>query len=114
MSNKVTVTIVDVATNKELHKFTFDPTKTTYVIPEGSKLGLIFKPEEEQMTEQQNPYSFHFIPNPIMSEWHCYMFGNKPGGNGFTWRPHKGKEPNWFWRKMQYLILGNLWVKDDD
>jgi len=23
----------------------------------------------------------------------------------------EGKEPNWFWRKMQYLILGNRWEK---
>jgi len=66
------------------------------------------------MTEQQNPYrDFRFL-NPEMSEWQCYLFGNKPGGFGIVWRPHKGEEPNWFWRKMQYLILGNLWARDHD
>jgi hypothetical protein len=27
--------------------------------------------------------------------------------------PRKGQEPNWFWRKMQFLILGNKWVKNE-
>ena len=54
------------------------------------------------------------ITTPEYSEWQCYLFGNRQGGSGIVWRPHKGKEPNWFWRKMQWLILGNLWVKDDD
>jgi hypothetical protein len=69
------------------------------------------------MSEQQNPYGdyrLNFITTFEYSEWRCYLFGNKPGVNGIIWRPLKGKEPNWFWRKMQYLILGNLWVKDDD
>ena len=48
------------------------------------------------------------IKYPEYSEWQCLMFGT----DGWTWRPLKGKEPNWFWRKMQYLILGNKWVKD--
>jgi hypothetical protein len=65
------------------------------------------------MTEQQNPYRDFRFPSPEMSEWQCYLFGNKPGGFGVVWRPHKGNEPNWFWRKMQYLILGNLWVRDN-
>ena len=43
------------------------------------------------------------------SDWKCYLFGGS--GTSLTWTPHKGKEPNWFWRKMQYLILGNRWVK---
>lgn len=67
------------------------------------------------MTEQQNPYSdyrFATIRQPEMSDWQCHLFGCKPDGFHITWRPLKGKEPNWFWRKMQYLILGNLWVKD--
>lgn len=69
------------------------------------------------MSEQPNPYSdyrLNVFRKPEFSEWCCYLFGNKPGGAGIAWRPHKGKEPNWFWRKMQWLILGNLWVKDDD
>jgi hypothetical protein len=40
------------------------------------------------------------------------LYGNSD--NGISWRPLKGKEPNWFWRKMQYLCFGNKWVKDDN
>ena len=66
-------------------------------------------------TEQQNPYSdmrFDTFRKPEMSEWQCYLFGGRSDSNYISWRPRKGKEPNWFWRKMQWLILGNLWVKD--
>ena len=70
------------------------------------------------MSEQPNPYSDYrlitAIRQPEFSEWCCYLFGSKPGSGGIVWRPHKGKEPNWFWREMQWLILGNLWVKEDD
>ena len=46
------------------------------------------------------------------SDWQCHMFGSN--GDGISWRPLKGKEPNWFWRKMQYLCFGNKWVKDNE
>ncbi|CAB4195618.1 hypothetical protein UFOVP1295_24 [uncultured Caudovirales phage] len=46
---------------------------------------------------------------PQFSEWVCECFGC--GGMGITIRPLKGKEPNWFWRKMQYLCFGNRWYK---
>ncbi|MBC8437093.1 hypothetical protein H8D85_02095 [bacterium] len=47
------------------------------------------------------------------SDWICYMFGNTPNENtGLKWRPAEGFEPNWFWRKMQWLILGNTWKKE--
>jgi hypothetical protein len=45
------------------------------------------------------------------SEWQCHLFGSNSNG-GISWRPLKGKEPNWFWRKMQYLCFGNRWVKE--
>ena len=51
------------------------------------------------------------ISVPIMSKWDCYLFGNSPEHGGIIWNPEEGKVPNWFWRKMQYLILGNKWVK---
>jgi hypothetical protein len=54
------------------------------------------------------PYS---LTIPEKSEWKCYLFGSQDGG-GFVWYPNKGVEPNWFWRKMQFLILGNKWVKE--
>jgi len=47
------------------------------------------------------------------SEWVCYLFGNTPKEKtGIEWRPAEGCEPNWFWRKMQWLILGNTWKKE--
>jgi hypothetical protein len=49
-----------------------------------------------------------FMPNQEMSDWKCYLFGS----DGITFQPEKGKEPNWFWRMMQYLLLGNRWVKE--
>jgi len=50
------------------------------------------------------------IDLPGYSEWQCHLFGSN--GQGISWRPVKGQEPNWFWRKMQYLCFGNKWVKD--
>lgn len=49
---------------------------------------------------------------PEYSKWKCYLFGNRPGEHGMIWQPLKGKEPNFFWRIMQYLIIGNYWVKE--
>lgn len=50
------------------------------------------------------------------SDWKCYLFGM--GEYGVTFTPIKGKEPNAFWRVMQYLCFGNEWInikeeKDD-
>jgi hypothetical protein len=45
-------------------------------------------------------------------EWECYLFGST-GSDGLTLHPLKDKEPNWFWRKMQFLLLGNRWVKKE-
>jgi hypothetical protein len=41
------------------------------------------------------------------SEWQCEIFP------GTRWTALKGKEPNWFWRKMQFLILGFRWVNTE-
>lgn len=48
---------------------------------------------------------------PELSEWTCYLFGNTPDSSGIVWTPVKGKHPNWFWRKMQYICFGNMWRK---
>lgn len=40
------------------------------------------------------------------SDWICELFGV---GHSFYMRPRKGKHPNFFWRWMQYIILGNKW-----
>lgn len=44
------------------------------------------------------------------SDWVCYLFGGN-FVNGLSWTPEKGKEPNWFWRWMQYFFFGNKWEK---
>ncbi len=50
------------------------------------------------------------IELPERSEWSCRLFGGTIE-NGMVWTPQKGQHPNWFWRTMQYLILGNKWVR---
>ena len=65
-----------------------------------------------ELTEEQLE-GLSVLKLPERSEWQCYLFGNTPNNQGMIWVPNKGQEPNWFWRKMQYLILGNLWVKKD-
>ena len=47
---------------------------------------------------------------PEWSDYQCHLFGSI--GDGITWRPLKGKEPNWFWRWMQFICFGNKWGKD--
>ena len=48
---------------------------------------------------------------PEYSEWTCHLFGHR---GGLVYPPLKGKEPNWFWRMTQHLILGHKWVKEQD
>lgn len=42
---------------------------------------------------------------PEQSDWKCEII------SGYFFTPLKGKEPKWFWRKMQYLFLGFKWSK---
>jgi len=44
---------------------------------------------------------------PALSKWECHLFGDS---NGIVWTPRLGHEPNWFWRKMQFLFFGNRWI----
>lgn len=53
------------------------------------------------------------IHNPKMSNWECYMFGNRPGGSGIMYIPQEGRVPNRFVRWMMYLCFDCLWVKKD-
>lgn len=57
--------------------------------------------EGEQLTISQPEYS---------DKWECELFGV---GEAMVLTPEQDKEPNWFWRIMQYLILGNKWVRKD-
>jgi len=47
------------------------------------------------------------IKETKFSNWKCHVFGAKD----IVWLPNEGDEPNWFWRRMQYLFFGNKWVK---
>lgn len=62
-----------------------------------------------QITPKDVYDDLHVLTLPQYSDWECHCFGCD--GDGIIWTPLKGKAPNWFWRKMQYLIFGNRWVK---
>jgi len=47
---------------------------------------------------------------PEQSEWECHLFG---ADSELVLTPPKGKEPNFFWRWMQYICFGNKWVKKE-
>jgi hypothetical protein len=72
--NKVTVSVMDVTNHTTLHEFTLDPTKATYVVPEGSKFGFVFKPEDSD---------FQFIfakPDPLFDVlWDLGMAKDRAG-----------------------------------
>ena len=48
---------------------------------------------------------------PKISNYTCYMFGNRPGGMGMVYTPVEGKVPNRFVRFMMRICLGCTWVK---
>lgn len=66
------------------------------------------------LQEYATTSEMHIFKVPERSDWKCYLFGGKPDAQGLVYIPAKGNEPNWFWRKMQYLILGNLWVYEPE
>ena len=49
---------------------------------------------------------------PKQSNWKCYLFGNRPGGNGIMYVPSEGRVPNRFVRFMMRICFDCLWVKD--
>jgi hypothetical protein len=66
--------------------------------------------DPDKWVYKPNEYTFQITPE--RSEWQCYLFGNRPGGAGISYRPVKGKEPNWFVRLMMLVCFDCLWVKD--
>ena len=46
-----------------------------------------------------------------LSDWQCYMFGNRPGGNGLVYRPQMGRVPNAFVRFMMRVCFDCVWVR---
>ena len=52
------------------------------------------------------PMEQYSLSTPVYSDWECLPFGE-----GITFRPLAGKEPNWFHRTMQRLVFGVKWRK---
>lgn len=48
---------------------------------------------------------------PKVSNYTCYLFGNRPGGMGMVYIPAEGQVPNRFVRFMMRICLGCTWVK---
>ncbi len=84
-----------------------------------STLGI----EDILMTEQNigqpvkpsyiQPQGTSYIQNPKLSNWTCYMFGNRPGGVGIIYTPEEGRVPNRFVRFMMRICFDCIWVKND-
>lgn len=62
---------------------------------------------QDNQTKQGNYSILEIVED---SDWECLLFGSTEG-HGISWTPVKGKEPNAFWRFMQYICFGNHWVK---
>ena len=52
------------------------------------------------------------VNQPKQSNWKCYLFGNRPGGNGIMYVPSEGRVPNRFVRFMMRICFDCLWVKE--
>ena len=46
-----------------------------------------------------------------ISDWDCYMFGNRPGASGMVYTPEKGRVPNRFVRFMMRICFDCTWIK---
>jgi hypothetical protein len=55
---------------------------------------------------------YQILHQPKYSNWKCYLFGNRPGGNGIMYVPSEGRVPNRFVRWMMYLCFDCVWVKE--
>jgi len=49
---------------------------------------------------------------PKQSNWKCYLFGNRPGGNGIMYIPQEGEVPNAWVRFWMKVFFDCKWVKD--
>ena len=60
-------------------------------------------PKEIQVLFNGPKWNIEFPPEPT---WTCELYGT---GKEQVW--YTSRAPNWFWRLMQRLILGNRWRK---
>jgi hypothetical protein len=74
------------------------------------QIEMIKRPADEPVDLWHDGSGWNVNKPSERSEWFCYLYGSKPP-LGLAWNPAKGDVPNWFWRKMQFLILGCRWVR---
>jgi len=55
---------------------------------------------------------YQILHQPKYSKWKCYLFGNRPGGNGIMYVPSEGRVPNRFVRFMMRICFDCMWVKE--
>jgi hypothetical protein len=79
--------------------------------PTEQNIGQPVKPSGDNLPY---PYTSLYIHNPKLSNWTCYMFGNRPGGVGIMYTPEEGRVPNRFVRFMMKICFACTWVKNDD
>lgn len=58
--------------------------------------------------------SLRINPQPKLSKWTCYLFGNTPGGRGFVFVPSEDCVPNRFIRFFMKICLGCTWEKSNE
>lgn len=63
----------------------------------------LLKIAKEQYEKGCEEYKYEYSDK----HWKCQVFGIQK----FELNPADSDVPNWFWRQMQYLILGNKWIK---
>ena len=67
----------------------------------------------QSITFNSSGYGYTLDKPSPQSDWQCYLFGDadRPGPGAVVFVPVKGREPNWFHRKMQELCFGIKWRK---
>ena len=78
--------------------------------PTEQNIGQPVKPSGDNLPY---PYTSMRIHSPKLSNWTCYMFGNRPGGVGIMYTPHEGRVPNRFVRFMMRICFDCTWVRND-
>jgi len=79
-----------------------------------------FRQAKEDGVMDATPYLKHWggaplnvpINVPKYSNWKCYLFGNRPGGNGIIYVPSEGRVPNRFVRFMMRICFDCMWVEE--
>lgn len=66
--------------------------------------------DTSKLTATTGTFKIHV---PELSDWTCYMFGNKPNSVGLVYVPENRCVPNWFIRWMMKICFGCTWIKKE-